>query len=602
VSREPQRAALQLLARAGDDGPARAEFRAKMDQLIAAPTPHPIKEDLLVFRAQVALKEKNFSGAEEDARALLESFPGSQLKTQALGVLTGVAWEWQRYRTAADRAAQLRAELPPGDARAQLGVLVADAYFRAGDYRNAADAYGSAQREPPAAVPPGVLHFQRVLSEILDAQNLFDSAQLDAAQKRLADAGALLDEAAAAPGGDAVSRWEGEWNLARALQVHGRTAGALQRVTRLVSEPGAAALPPELAVRMAWLQARLAFEAGSPADAIRWVDALLARLGSGAGAALPGDFKSDVTSTSVLLKAQALLASGRTRPAAAQEGLDLLKRLRADYPGADAAVYSFIAEADYYSARNVIVEAQRLCTNLADTYPRSKYAPFALYEAALSAERLGQDSSYEEANRLIERLVTDYPKDDLVFYARLKQGDLFRKLNQFGSAQKVYEFLTVNFPQQKVQDVLLAQLALADCHYAQAATDPSHWESALAIYERLQDLPTAPVDLRVEAGFMHGNALSKRGNADRAQATWMLVVNSFLLEPARAAELGAKGRYWMSRILLELGDLYERGEKLDEARRAYELLLAQKLPGRMLAQRRLARFSREDAGNPARAE
>jgi tetratricopeptide (TPR) repeat protein len=184
-----------------------------------------------------------------------------------------------------------------------------------------------------------------------------------------------------------------------------------------------------------------------------------------------------------------------------------------------------------------------------------------------------------------------------VFYARLKQGDLLRKLNQFGSAQKVYEFLTANFSQQKVQDVLLAQLALADCHYAQAGTDPSHWESALAIYERLQDLPTAPTDLRVEAGFMHGNALSRRGNADRAQATWMLVVNGFLLDPARAAGLGAKGRYWMSRILLELGDLYEREAKLDQAREAYRLLLDQKLPGGMLAQRRLARFSREGAGN-----
>ena len=189
-----------------------------------------------------------------------------------------------------------------------------------------------------------------------------------------------------------------------------------------------------------------------------------------------------------------------------------------------------------------------------------------------------------------------------MFYARLKQGDLFRKLNQFGSAQKVYEFLTVNFAQQKVQDVLLAQLALADCHYAQTATGPSHWESALAIYERLQDLPTAPTDLRVEAGFMHGNALNKRGQADRAQATWMLVVHNFLLEPARAAELGAKGRYWMSRVLLELGDLYERGEKLDQARLAYELLLAQKLPGGLLAQRRLERFSRAATGGPARAE
>jgi hypothetical protein len=447
-------------------------------------------------------------------------------------------------------------------------------------------------------VSPGVLHFQRVLSEIFDAQALFDSAQFEAAQKRLADAERLLDEAAAAPGGDAVSRWEGEWNLARALQVHGRTAEALQRVTRLANEPGAAGRPSELGVRMAWLQARLAFEAGSPADAIRLVDALLARLGSGAGAALPADVRSVVASTSILLKAQALLASDKTRPAAAQEGLDLLKRLRIDYPDADAAVYSFIAEADYYSARNVIVEAQRLCTNLADAYPSSKYAPFALYEAALNAEQLGQDSSYAEANRLIERLVTDYPKDDLVFYARLKQGDLLRKLNQFALAQKVYEFLTINYSQQKPQDVLLAQLALADCHYAQTATDPSHWESALAIYERLQDLPTAPTDLRVEAGFMHGNALSKRGNADRAQAAWMLVIHNFLLDPARAAELGSKGRYWMSRVLLDLGDLYEREAKLDRAREAYELMLTQKLPGGTLAQRRLARFSRGSAEIP----
>ena len=81
-------------------------------------------------------------------------------------MLTGVAWELRRFRTAADWAAQLRAQLPPGDARAQLGVLVADAYFRAGDFKNAADAYGSAQREPPAAVAPGVLLFQATVPVI----------------------------------------------------------------------------------------------------------------------------------------------------------------------------------------------------------------------------------------------------------------------------------------------------------------------------------------------------------------------------------------------------------------------------------------------------
>jgi TolA-binding protein len=577
VSREPQREALQLLARGSNDGPARAEFRSRLDQLIAAAVPHPIKEELLMYRAQVALLEKNYSRAEEDAKTLLESFPGSQLKTQALGVLTGVAWELRRYRTAADYAAQLRAELPAGDARAQLGVLVADAYFRAGDFRIAADAYGSAQREPPVAVTPGVLLFQRVLAEINAAETSLD---------RLGAAQTLLDDGAGMAGVDPVSRWHAEWNLARALQVHGGTVPALQRVKRLLGQSGSAALSPELFVRMAWLQARLAFESGSPADAIRLVDALLE---APATAKLATGLKTDVTSTSVLLKAQALLKSGETEPAAATTGLELLKSLRTDFPKTDAAIFSYIAEADYYVARNVIVEAQGLFTKLADAYPDSTYAPFALYEAALSAERLGQDAAYEDAYRLVERLVTSYPQSDLVFYARLKEGDLLRKLNRFGPAQQNYELITNKFPGH--QDALLAQLALADCHYAQAASDPSHWESAAVIYERLQDLPTAPVDLRVEAGFKNGNAQAKRGSTDRAQAAWMLVVNAVLLEPARASELGAKGRYWMSRVLLELGDLYEKQAKLDQARRAYELLLQQKLPGAALAQQRLARFN-----------
>jgi len=313
---------------------------------------------------------------------------------------------------------------------------------------------------------------------------------------QLADAQKLLDDAAGTADVAAESRWQAEWNLARALQVHDQTAQALQRVTRLVGEAGAAALKPELLVRMAWLQAHLAFEAGTPAEAIRLVDALLARMETPAMAALPAALTTEVVSTSVLLKAQALLAASNPRAGAAAEGLALLTKLRSDFPKSDAAVYSFVVEANYHAARYEVSEAQSLFTHLADTYPDSPIAPFALYEAALNAERRGQDAYYEDALRLIERLVTTYPQSDLVFYARMKEGDLLRKLNHFAPAQRTYEWLVDNFPQHR--DVLLAQLALGDCHYAQAASDPSHWESAETIYERLQDYPTAPVDLRVE--------------------------------------------------------------------------------------------------------
>ena len=100
------------------------------------------------------------------------------------------------------------------------------------------------------------------------------------------------------------------------------------------------------------------------------------------------------------------------------------------------------------------------------------------------------------------------------------------------------------------------------------------------------------MDLRVEAGFKHGYAQLKRGNPARPEAAWWLVVNTFLLDPTEAAERWARkgDTGWLAR-LLELGDLYEKEAKLDQARNAYELLLQQKLPGEALAQQRLVRFT-----------
>jgi TolA-binding protein len=571
ASRDTQRVALHLLARGSTEGEARREFAATLGDLISAPAPHPLLEDLLACRAQLALADQNYAQAEDDAKMLLARFPGSPLKANALGVLGAEMWELKRYRAAADYLSQLRAELTAGDTRAELGVLLADAYFRATDFKNAAGAYGSALREPPTSIAPGLLIFQRVLAEI-------NADQLDTAQP-------LLDELAGSPDFDAEDRWQAEWNLARALQVRGRTAEAYARTNRLLQGGAPAALPADLHLRMAWLQARLSFEAGRPAETVTLVDALVASVQD---AALAAAVKTDVVSTSLLLKAQAYIALGRAAPA-----LELLKRLRADYPKANAAVYSYIIEAKFYADQNEIVEAQQLLTRLADDFRDSDYAPYALYEAALNAEKRGQDAYLQEAYKLLERIVGDYPRSDLLFYARLRQGDLLRKLNQFGAAQQVYELLVNRFAQH--EDVLLAQLALADCHYAQAANDPSHFESAVVIFERLQDLPAAPVDLRAEAGFKYGYALARHGDGTKAQTVWWAAADLFLRDPKAAAGLGAKGRYWMSRVLLELGGLFEQQANLEKAREAYALLLRTKLPGEALARARLARFDGGEA-------
>ena len=378
-----------------------------------------------------------------------------------------------------------------------------------------------------------------------------------------------------------MDRWEAEWNFASALQRAGQTAAAYDRLSRLLSPRSTpSGLPPELRARLAWLQARLSLDAHQPSQTLVLVDAMVGSLGG-----IEGALRVEIESMGSLLKAQACFELGREAAA-----LDILSNLRSAFPQSDEAVRSYIVEADHYVQQDKIVEAQQLLTHLADHFPdRGDYAPYALLQAALLAERLGQDKNLKEADKLIEALVTKYPGSPLVFEARLKQGDLLRKLNDFPKAQQVYESLRDNFSQNP--DVIYAELDLAECHNAQSANDPSHAESAITLFADLRDRVDAPVDMRVEAGFSLGYLYERLGENSQAESVWWRdVVSTFLLDPIRAREIGATGRYWMTRTLIELGELNERQGKLGEAKRAWQLILKTGLPGAGLAQEQLARF------------
>ena len=262
---ETQRLALQLLARGAKTTAERELLRRELGELIGAPVQHAIIEELLLVRAETALADKAYAAAEDDARTLLERYPGSPQKAAALGVRLVVAWDLKRYRSAADVIAQLRAVLAPGSDRAELGVLLAEAFFLAEDYKNAADAYYAALREAPQVVPAGVLIFQRVLSSIR-------ADQLEAAAKQ-------LDESAANPAFDALNRWQAEWNLVQAMQVSGQAPAAYARVNRLLAD-GAPGVPEELRIRLIWLRAKLSFDNGQPDLTQQQADELLRALAS----------------------------------------------------------------------------------------------------------------------------------------------------------------------------------------------------------------------------------------------------------------------------------------------------------------------------------
>lgn len=568
ADRDKQRVALQLLARNAAEPNRREEFRAKLDELISAPQAHPLLEELLLFRAQLALADRNegqanLTRAEEDITQLLQRFPGSQLKAFAYGILTNAAWERGQYRKAANLAAQSRAQLPAGETRARLGLLVAEAYYRASDFVSAAEAYQAALDEVPAGVSPGDLIFQQVLSEIHAG--------------RLLEAANLVDQRRRDPRFDPMNRWRAEWDLARALQANGETTVAYGRLNQLLDiSADAQTIPPELRTRMRWLQARLSFDIGEPQRTIALTTALLGQLDT-----LDKNLKADIASTTMLLQVEAGFAINQD--AASASATSLLKRLRTEYPATDAAVKSYIFEADAAARKGVLVEAQRLLTTLADNFPQSPHVPYVLYRAAGYAEQQGQARNYLEANRLIERLVHDYPDSDLVFYARLKQGHLMRRLNEFGRAQQAYASLNNDPAFANHAGRTAAQLALADTHAAQAANEPSHLDEAHRIYERLLDLPSAPIALRIEAGYKYGLSLSRHGQTDTAARVWGLVMQFLTKANGHTDAFGSEGRYWLSRTLLYFGDLLRAGGKLEQAREAYDLILKTGLPGATIA-------------------
>jgi hypothetical protein len=462
------------------------------------------------------------------------------------------------------------------EARAQLGLLVAEAWFRAGqtanatggngaaDFRSAADAYVAVLRDPPPGVTPGELMFQWVLAET------------EAGTPE--SAAAVLDQLATSSAFDAENRWRAEWNLARALQARGKTTVAYARVNRLLSAAGVEA-------------ARLSSAVGEPEQTLKLIEGLGAVM-----TGVPRALSSEITSSSQLLRAEASFALHRDA-----EALEILQRLRADNPRSSSAVFSYFLEAEHYAEQDEIAKAQRLLTTLADDFPENSYAPFALFQAALHAERQGQEANLKEAVKLIEdllALVQKYPQPDsaqLVFAARLKQGDVFRRLNDFPAAQRAYEDLVNKFAQRP--DGALAQLALAATHNAQAVNEPAHAESALLLFEHVHGRVDAPLDARVEAGFNIGQLYARRGDAAKAQAVWWTeVVSEFLLDPETANQLGDKGRYWMTRTLVELGASFEQQEKLEQAQDAWRLILTAKLGyGETLAKARLARFNLTEA-------
>ena len=565
---EQQALALALLAQAAVSTGELTSFVADLDSWLQQQPAHALTERLLVTRAFFLAFEGQYSQAEESAAQLLESYPATRFQNAVLRLLAFTSWRQTppRFRTAADYLNQLRQRLGSGDEFFRAGVLVADCYFLNGDYASASDAYGAMFRDASGEAASDIL-FQRVLSEILadrpeTAAGLIDGARQD---ERISP--------------EVI--WRAEWNLLDHLRRTGRVAAAFSRINRSLGPEGPG-LSLSMQLRFRWLRARLSLEAGEAGQAVDLARGLLDELNQGVFAEAADGQLREVESHLLLLSGEAQIGMGQR-----SEGLATFARLRERFPGSGPAILSYLVESRSESAQDNLVSAQQSLVLLVDRFPGSEYAPIALWEAALNAEQRGLNPNLQEAIGLLERLATQYAGNPLVYYARLKQGDLARRLNDFPTALLLYERLLALYPDHPER--FRAELSRADCLMALGSDDPERFDLAAVIYERNCLLPAAPLPVRLEAGFKWSHALLQLSDREGAKGVLWLLHDRFVADPdlGQAALHAEGGRYWVSRILLELGAQLASDGAASSARAIYQMHLQLKLPGAALVNSRM---------------
>lgn len=576
--REAMAIALQLLAmQALPNSPESANLASFLDELVTRTDPHPLLGEVYLIRAQLSLDRNDIALAEEDARRLLERFPGLDSIHRAYHVLglAALRRDPPQYRTAANFFQQYRDAVSDALLKQQLAIIIGDCYFLNQDFDNAAEFYRLAWQAAESSEPLPPI-FLRLISAHLRADSVDQAIE-------------WVDDPNVRDRISASALWRAEWNLTRHLGANNRGELALNRIAnKLSSFPEADINLKSLRLRLLWLKTRLSqsLNLGPPPMET------LAKLLSGIDDLEDSDEKNMLRSEALLLQCEILLQAGDF-----DQARDVLLILRNDFAGSPPSDRSFFIEAAYLTRRGEIAASQERLFEFSQASTQSPLAAQALFDSAILAEQLGPDLFRESLQRL-DRLAEQYPDSPLVFLARLRQGDLLRRLGDFPSAQSVYETLLARFPEHPMR--YAAELGRADSLLALARNEPNTLAEIQQVYERMLDLPRLTDSIRAEILYKQAHILVQRDLGDAAINAFMRLVSTFINTDQAAAsidELDENGRYWLARGLLDLGGLLESDGRLREARRSYLTIERLELPGRQLARNRADALRITDSDN-----
>ncbi len=527
--------------------------------------------ELSLLEGSLQQQTESLDALKSEAESILEEFPGTESLSQIYHLLVYVALKQPapQYRLAADYLSQIALITEDKKALFKLNQLMGDCYFLNEDFSVAADYYSDllTQQSELSQLSKGDLWLRYIVAKM-------QLGELESVLER-------FNQASASSEISVDSYCKIEWNLALGLKNSGQVSKAINRLSQFFENAEGFEIPAALQIRLKWLSLYLKYSAGIDEGSVGEVESLLKQLNElEAGVFDPREL-SLLQSQVRLLKGQFLLSNSR-----GAEGLSTLEYLQNNYSETLAAELSYIILADYYSKNGSFDQAEVYLLKLAEGYPNSEYAPEAILEAALNAEKR-EPNSFNQAIRLLNEIVENYQDSHLVFFALRHQGDLLRRSSDFSAALTVYEGIVQKFPNHPNR--YLVELSRIDCLLALVDQDNVFaYKEIIVELERLLDLPDLPMPFQIEVGYKLAFILGEIDQIEASIEVGLSIISRFLgvIEPDN--EMSAISRYWIARNMFLLSDNFKMTNSTEEAKRIYRMMIAYKLPGQELVKQFLS--------------
>ncbi|MDD2706363.1 MAG: tetratricopeptide repeat protein [Verrucomicrobiae bacterium] len=299
--------------------------------------------------------------------------------------------------------------------------------------------------------------------------------------------------------------------------------------------------------------------------------------------------KHELTPKILQVRGRAFELSGQTDKAVAEfEGL---AKNYAKTPAAAAA--HFWLGAHFQQHKN-FARAQEQFELLVKDTPEHPLAPEAGFFAALSAYRLGQNP--DDAQRLLERLVKNYPKSPWVFQARFLYADILSEKGKFQDALMIFDDLTKLCDPARTPS-MIRQFLEVQGRRGQCLRQIKRYDDALTAFKAVlsgmgktgAEAGAGDADIRNHTLVEMGKTYENLKDSKHALESYL----SPLYERPQSARPDECEFYWISKGALEAVRLLEEQKDWKGAARVLARLAESSLPSAREAVERLKKLKEE---------